>query len=69
MTANRNEMYAARCGDCHWFRNTDANEFMGDCFLYPPTVLMTPNMEVSMSDDAEWSTNAPDIYHSEREQN
>ena len=31
-------MYAARCGDCHWFRERKA-EVKGDCLVYPPTVV------------------------------
>ena len=38
-------MHKARCGNCHWFEargNEDGSRIFGECFVYPPTVVMTP---------------------------
>lgn len=35
----KDSMYAARCGDCHWFRNYNRERGDGDCLVYPPTVV------------------------------
>lgn len=42
----KDSMYAARCGDCHWFHHRQHQaQGKGDCLVYPPTVVALSNGE------------------------
>ena len=36
-------MHKARCANCHWFEPLpDAHQIFGQCYVNPPTVVMSP---------------------------